>query len=66
MLEPSFKRLETSAATGHGNISDLHNSVYTSGGMTAERNTISMHAMSTFTLKLLHLLLIKNKVARWY
>jgi len=39
MLKPSFKGLESSAATGHGNISDLHNSVYTSGGMTAERNT---------------------------
>lgn len=36
-LEPSFKGLESSAATGHGNISDLHNSVNASGGMTAKR-----------------------------
>lgn len=52
MLEPSFKGLESSAATSHRNISDLHNSVYTSRGMTAERHIISMHAKSTFKLKI--------------
>ncbi len=38
MLEPSFEGLESSAAAGHGNISDLHNSVHTRRGMTAERH----------------------------
>lgn len=38
MLEPSFEGLESSAATGHGNISDLHNSVHTRRGMTVERH----------------------------
>lgn len=55
MLEPSFKGLESSAAAGHRNISDLHNSVYTSGGMTVNTHNnsqINMHEKPTSDKKI--------------
>lgn len=40
MLEAPFKGFESSSATSHGNISDLYNSVHSSGRMAAGRPTI--------------------------